>query len=263
MKTNTIFDYLQNQILPDLLQDLPFLKKNSLVLFYGSAATGSNVKGSDIDILLLMPLAVKNKNREKIYMVRNRLLNTTSVELNFPFSLEELGVAKIWNNDMLLSIMQNAKVIYDPENSFPALIKKYQRYPQKVLKEKMLYAFYLLLLSQQRIKRNQLRGNKVDVINQRIKALKIIMLLYRLKENQFFNAKDLYPDVMKDSKLQTEINQALNNIKTARCDQIIKRLAKRLEKEAVSKKLVPKKLFKDWEKWPTDKLAYTINWMML
>ncbi|MFH1314998.1 MAG: nucleotidyltransferase domain-containing protein [Candidatus Uhrbacteria bacterium] len=257
-----VLDYLQNQILPDLLQGLPFLRKNSLILFYGSAVSGNDVRGSDIDILLLMPLAVKNKNRERIYAVRNRLLNTTSVELNFPFSLEELEPEKIWNNDMLLSILHEAKVIHDPENRFPALVNRHQKYPQKVLKEKMLFAFYLLLQSQHRIKRNQLRGNKVDVVNQRIKALKIIMLIYKLKENQFFNAKDLYPGVM-DTKLQAVIDQALNNVKTTRCDQIIGGLSKKLEKEAISKKLVPKKLFKDWEKWPTEKLSYTINWMML
>lgn len=263
---NMILDYLQKEILPQLLEDLPFLKKNSIILLYGSAVTGKTTSESDIDVMLIVPAATKKRYREKIYSVRNKLLIISKVELSFPFTFDDLEPKALWNNDMLLDIIKDASVLFDTDNKFQALKKRHQKYPQQVLKDKIMFAFYLLLRNQQMIISQQAKGNKVDVIGIRARTLKIIMILIRLFQGEFFNAKNLYSD-LKQSKNNLiylrSIDDALNNVRTRKCDKITKRLTADLEKEAVKNKLIPKRFVKEWEKWPIEKLSYTIKWNIL
>lgn len=267
MSSGEITQFLKTTVLPGLLKDLPFLKKDSLILFHGSAATDRTVLGSDVDIMINVPEATKARYGDTFFTVRKRLLKRYPVEISCSFSLEDFEPERVWDNDLLLTMLQESIAIYDPERRFPDMQRRHRSLPARVQKGKILSALWQLLRFRQLSQRHAERGNKIEASGLRIKCLKLIMILMKLRDGKIYNGKYLYQEAVAENggtdHVMRRINSAASQIGSPAADDTIGELTERLIEELLSRSLIPKTFTKEWEEWPMKKVRYRIDRTLL
>lgn len=257
---------LRGTVLPKMLALMPFMKRNSLVLLYGSVAKGNALPGSDIDVLLLLPESVRKRHRRDIYKARRAILRTGPVEISFPFTLEDLSRDKLWQRDMLVSALNEASAVYDPEGRFPRLYRYCRKYPRPVLRQKLLSAAWRLLRIRQLIDDQKRRDNHVEVALLRGKFLKLSMIALLLKTGRTFNGKHLQQDMRAHKDLAgrlREIDRLTAKIVSNSFESGADVLLRTFLRDCVSKSLLPEKFVSAWEEWPTERLTYKIDYTLL
>lgn len=257
---------LKKSLLPDLISCFPFFQKQGIILFHGSAARGNATEGSDIDVMILLPRKVRDEYINEFYKIRKKYEKNGPIRLSYGITIEPFELEEIWNDEMLLKTIQEAFVIHDPNQLFPVLQKKFAQYPEVIKKEKVISLVFKLFQFQELIQRYLIKGNMIEAIELRLKLFKLIMILLKTKENEYYDGKYLYKDLTRDKKHKyylQNIDLAFSKLKSSECDKITNKMIDKISKELMQKKLLPRKFIVGWQQWPMKKFKYKINPIML
>ncbi|GEM_PF-6902435 len=258
-KPKEVVSLMEKEFIPFLLENLPFLKDKCFIFVQGSVARGDTIDSSDIDLMIVLPQQMKKDHMDELFKFK-AVVEENNVEIHF-FAKEKLENPEImWNDDVTLGTLYESIIVYDPLGKGKKYQSEYNKFPPKILEDKIFSAGQEIIKKRKLIKGFLKRGNNLGAVSNRIKILKLVLSLLALKRNRYYG-KHLYTESQSDpeaAKYLFLIDEILQKIQTEKADKLLDNLLERLGNEFEETNLLPEKFFSTW-KWSNRVTKYQIS----